>query len=98
MAFGGMKFDSVFDQIRFENHRAAAKVHDRVSGRTLTMTFDDQFPAAVVYNPPHREAVCIEPYTTVPDPFFLKAQGIEPHLRVLPPGESFRTRIEIRLE
>lgn len=98
MAFAEMKFDSVFDQIRFENHRAAAKVHDPASGRTLTMTFDDQFPAAVVYNPPHREAVCIEPYTTVPDPFFLKAQGIEPHLRVLPPGESFRTRIEIRLE
>ena len=62
------------------------------------MTFDDQFTACVVFNPPHREAVCIEPYTTVPDAFTLAERGIDPHLLTLAPGKSFRTRIEIRLD
>ena len=62
------------------------------------MTFDDQFTACVVYNPPHREAVCIEPYTTVPDRVLLAEKGIDPHLQVPGPGPAFRTRIEIRLE
>jgi aldose 1-epimerase len=51
-----------------------------------------------VYNPPHREAVCIEPYTTIPDAFTLAERGIEPHLKVLAPGKTFRTRIEIRVD
>ncbi|HEX5447005.1 MAG TPA: hypothetical protein VFW87_24535, partial [Pirellulales bacterium] len=61
-------------------------------------TFDDQFVACVVFNPPHRQAVCVEPYTMIPDPFALLAAGVDPHLRVLAPGGSFRTAIEIRVE
>ena len=57
MAFGEMKFDSVFDEIRFENHRARPRCTTRRAVLRADMTFDDQFPAAVVYNPPHREAV-----------------------------------------
>jgi aldose 1-epimerase len=98
MAFSEMKLDNVFGGLKFENHRAAATVHDPKTGRTMTMTFDDQFAACVVYNPPHRQAVCIEPYTTLPDAFFLHEQEIDPHLLVLAPGKSFHTRIEIRLE
>jgi len=48
----------------------------------------------VVYNPPHREAFCIEPYTCVPDPFALEARG----LRVLAPGEQFQARIDIEVD
>ena len=98
MSLASMKLDNVFGGLRFENHRATTKVTDPNSKRTMTMTFDDQFTTCVVYNPPHREAVCIEPYTTVPDPFFLGERNIDPHLQVLRPGKSFRTRIEIRLE
>lgn len=97
MPFGAMQLDHVFGGLKFENHRLAATVHDPMSKRTLTLTFDDQFTTCVVYNPPHREAVCIEPYTTVPDPFALGERGIDASLRVLAPGQSFRTRIEISL-
>jgi aldose 1-epimerase len=98
MPSGEMKLDHVFGDVRFDNHRATATVHDPLGKHTLKMTFDDQFTACVVYNPPHREAVCIEPYTTIPDAFNLAARGIDPHLIVLPPGKSFRTRIEISLD
>jgi aldose 1-epimerase len=98
MPMSAMKLDHVFGGLKFDNHRLATTVHDPHSKHTMTMTFDDQFTACVVYNPPQREAVCIEPYTTVPDPFNLREQGIDPNLRVLAPGLSFRTRIEIRLD
>jgi aldose 1-epimerase len=98
MSVGDMHLDHVFGGLKFDNHRCTTTVHDSQSGRTLTMTFDDQFTTCVVFNPPHREAVCIEPYTTVPDPFTLRAQGIDPHLQVLAPGAAFRTRIDMRLD
>ena len=63
----------------------------------MTLRFDEQFPYCVVFNPPHREAICIEPYTTLPNPFELEQSGVDPHLRVLPPGQKFWTKMEIRL-
>lgn len=92
-----MQFDHVFGDLKFDNHRCRTTVVDPQSKRTMTMTFDDQFVACVVYDPPHREAVCIEPYTTIPDAFWLAAQGIDPSLRILQPGQAFRTRIEIEV-
>lgn len=98
MAMADMHLDHVFGGLSFDNHRATATVSDPGAGRRLSLIFDDQFTACVVYVPPHREAVCIEPYTTTPDPFWLLEQGIDPRLRVLHPGQSFRTRIDLRLE
>ncbi len=98
MPFGETKLDNVFGGLKFDNHRLTSTIHDPDSGRTLKLSFDDQFTACVVYNPPHREAVCVEPYTTIPDPFSLREKGIQANLRILAPGESFRTRIEIRVD
>lgn len=98
MSVAEMKLDNVFGQVKFDNHRATATVRDPGSGHQVSLVFDDQFTACVVFNPPHREAVCIEPYTTIPDPFNLAQRGINPHLRILQPGQSFRTRIEMRFE
>lgn len=98
MRFDEMKLDNVFGGLQFSDGRLTASIRDPHSGRTLSQTFDDQFTACVVFNPPHRDAVCMEPYTTIPDPFSLREKGIDPKLRILAPGESFRTSIEIRVE
>jgi aldose 1-epimerase len=98
MPAGAMQLDHVLGGLKFDNHRCTTTIHDPHSKRTLSMTFDDQFTACVVYNPPHREAVCIEPYTTIPDAFTLREKGIDPSLQIVAPGRSFRTRIEIRVE
>ncbi len=97
MKLADMKLDNVFGSLKSENHQIVTSIHDPHSGRTVTQEFDDQFTACVVYNPPHREAVCIEPYTTIPDPFALRERDVDPQLRILAPGESFRTKIEIRV-
>lgn len=55
---------------------------------TVTQTCDADFQCYVVYTPGHREAVCVEPYTNVPDPFALLEKGVDSNLQVLSPGES----------
>ncbi len=65
----------------------------------LEVGFAAAFEACVVYNPGHREAICIEPYTCVPGRFGEgDAWPVENALRILPPGESVRlaTKIELR--
>ena len=55
------------------------------------------FPACVVFNPPHRQAICVEPYSCIPNAYALAERGIDAGLRVLEPGESVATRITISL-
>jgi len=96
--FDQTKFDDVFDGLKTSAGFCTARIDDPQSGRVLTVKFSDQYRACVVFNPPHREAICIEPYTTIPDAFTLQAKGVDTGLRVLGPGESFEAQIEMRLE
>ena len=68
-----------------------------MSGRTLTQRFDTTFRHCVVYTPPHREAICMEPYTCVPDPFRLEADGVKTGLKWLESGQSHESTLEIQL-
>jgi aldose 1-epimerase len=97
MQFADTKLDDVFTDLTFANGRAVTTITDPDNHRTLELTFDEQFRECVVYNPPHREAICIEPYTCVPDAYQLAEAGVDTGLRVLSPGESFSSRIDIRL-
>ena len=95
--FGETKLDDVLTDLTAQDGRVTTRIVDRASGRTMTMTFDESFRECVVYNPPHREAFCIEPLTCVPNAYDLEAAGIATALRVLEPGESFTANIEIRV-
>lgn len=97
MKFGATKFDDVFTELSYAAGRAVTTIADPDNRRTLEMTFDEQFRECVVYNPPHRQAICIEPYTCVPDAYALGDAGIDTGLRVLAPGQTFSSRIDIRL-
>jgi aldose 1-epimerase len=92
------KLDNVFGGLTFERGWCTASLTDPASGRAVKIAWDEAFPTCVVFNPPHREAICIEPYTTVPDAFRLQAEGIKAGLRVLEPGGEFVGRVEIWLE
>jgi aldose 1-epimerase len=70
---------------------------DSTSGRTVIQTFDSAFTQCVVYTPGHRQAICIEPYTCVPDAIRLAADGHETGLQILGPGESFETTVRIEV-
>ena len=95
---GDHPFDNVFAGLDYDRGRCTTRIEDPRSGRRVTQTFDNSFGHCVVYTPPHREAVCIEPYTHLPDPFRLGAQGIETGFRTLAPGASYQTEIVIEVE
>lgn len=94
--FGEMKFDNVFTGLIHQRGWCRSAIVDP-HGATVEQNFESVFRECVVYTPPHREAVCIEPYTCVPSPFDLAARGIAGGLRVLQPGESFSARVEIKV-
>ncbi len=96
-AFQDLTLDNVFGDLVFHEDVCTAEIADPQSGRQLVISFDRCFRACVVYTPPHREAICIEPYTCVPDPFRLEKQGVDAGLRVLGPGESLETAVDIRV-
>jgi len=92
------QFDNVFTGLHFDDGWGRSTITDQANQRRLAVEFDHAFRECVVYTPGHREAICIEPYTMVPDAFRLEREGIAAGLRVLAPGESFEAHCKLRLE
>ena len=92
------QFDTCFTGVRTDaDGRVRTRLADPTSGRCLTQSFDAAFTQCVVYTPGHREAICIEPYTCVPDAYRLAAEGHATGLQILQPGESFETTLRIEV-
>jgi aldose 1-epimerase len=95
---GDHQFDTVFTQLRPDaDGMVRTQLADPISNRTLTQTFDTNFTQCVVYIPPHREAICLEPYTCVPNAIQLAAEGHETGLQILQPGQRFKTTIRLNV-
>jgi len=93
-----LELDDVLGDLKFDRGRCSATIKEPNSGRSTRLAFDSSFTTCVVYTPPHREAICIEPYTCVPDVFRLSASGIKAGLRILQPGETFQSSITLAAE
>ena len=69
---------------------AALLLRGRVRSRTgppeLRLSTSGDFRELVVFTPPHRHAVCLEPYTGATDAINLQARGVDAGLKALPPG------------
>jgi aldose 1-epimerase len=98
LKFGDTDFDDVFSGLTFENKLCTARIEDPVNGRALKITFSEPFRECVIYNPPHRQAICIEPYTCVPDMIRLHAREIDSGMQLLPAGEAFQTEMRFYVE
>jgi aldose 1-epimerase len=92
----GRKFDTYFTGLQPDaDGRIRTRLTDPASRRAVTQTFDSAFTQCIVYTPPHRQAMCLEPYTCLPDPFRMTAAGHETGWRILAPGEAFETTVRI---
>lgn len=92
----GRQFDTSYTGLESEDDGLVHTwLREPTNGRTVTQLFDTSFTQCIVYTPPHREAICIEPYTCLPDSFRLTAEGHATGLRILKPGEAFETAIPI---
>ena len=63
----------------------------------LTLWTADEFREMVLFTPPHRDAICLEPYTCTTDAINLSPRGINAGLRILKPGEHWTGAIEMHL-
>jgi aldose 1-epimerase len=97
LRFGAAALDDVFTGLQSIDGKVTATIDDPLARRRLSLTFDSSFSECVVFKPPHGEAICIEPYTSVPDALALEQQGIPTGLRHLSAGEMFATHMSLEL-
>jgi aldose 1-epimerase len=96
--FDELKLDDVFTGLLDTAGMTEALIQDP-SGLAMAIGWKtDQFRECVVYTPPHREAICIEPLTCAPAAAALAEKGIDAGWRVLPPGKSFDAQVTIAAE
>lgn len=98
LPFAEMKFDDAFTDLVFDGGWCRPRIVDPGSGRRLVVEFDQAFRECVVYNPPHRQAVCIEPLTWCPNAFELEQRGLAAGLKILQPGQSLQCQVTMRVE
>lgn len=96
--FPAITVDDVRSGLIAENGIITTTVEDASTGIRVKQTFPDQFRYCIVYTPQERNAIAIEPYTSLVDPFEMQAIGIDPELIVLPPGGQWKTSITISAE
>ena len=56
------------------------------------------FREIVGFTPPHRQAICLEPYTCTTDAINLQQKGVDAGWRVLQPGAAVRSQVKLALE
>ena len=93
--FDVLKLDDVLTDLTSKNGAVETLIIDEAAGLQVTQRCDPAFREMVVFTPPQRSCVCIEPYTCVTDAIHLQARGVPAGLRVLPPGERVDLWFEI---
>jgi aldose 1-epimerase len=86
--YSELKFDDVFTRVQFVDGWCTCRLSDRGARVQVIFRFDRLFRELVIYTPPARGAICLEPYTCVTDAINLQSRGIDAGLRVLQPGET----------
>ena len=95
--FGELKLDDVLEHpepVTGDNLCIASMSGSE--GRRLEIRYGAEYRFCIVFTPPHREAICIEPYTCLPGSVTRGDAGQETGLRILAPGQRWATAIEYR--
>ena len=97
--FADLKLDDALTDLhplRVEDDLALiGQVQAPAGGPSLDLWAARDFRELVAFTPPHREAVCLEPYTCTTDAINLQQQGVDAGLRVLQPGDHWQGDVEI---
>lgn len=90
-----LKLDDVLSSLDAENGVIESAIFDEAAGLQVTQRCGSDFREYVVFTPPNRPCVCLEPYTCVTDAINLHARGVDAGLRILPPGQQAHLWFEI---
>jgi aldose 1-epimerase len=97
--FDELQLDDVYTDL--ETPEDAIQLHRRASiaqsdAGAVEVWTSGTFREMVVYTPPHRHAICLEPYTCATDAINMQQQGVDAGLVVLEPGKSRTEFIVLR--
>jgi aldose 1-epimerase len=90
----GVHLDDVYTDLTLIDGWFSAEVRDPANGRRIAVRSDSAFREHVVFAPPNRSTLCLEPYTCPTDAFNLQSRGIDAGVVVLDPGERWTGRVE----
>ena len=96
--FGQVQLDHLLTDVPIS--RAEARecgAMESPSGRRLVVEAARDFREVVVFTPPHRQAICFEPYTCTTDAINLHERGVDAGLRILPPGDRWQGWVEVNV-
>jgi aldose 1-epimerase len=83
------QLDDVFSQlVRGKDGRAEFWV--AAGGKKVSVIYGPKYTVAVIYAPPGKDFICLEPMSAITDAFNLAHQGIYKELQSIPPGGSWR--------
>ena len=98
---GGLVLDRLFTDLGLDRAKAGEPVevarlgHRSAPGR-VAVSVSPAFRELLLFTPPHRRAVAIEPYTCASNAPNLEGRGIDAGWAVLPPGAKWRLVVEYR--
>lgn len=93
-AVGSTVYDHVLTGTTPQNGKLLLTVTDPEAGLQVVQIADPAFREVVVFTPPHRKAVCLEPYTCVSDAVHLQQQGIDAGWQVLAPKGKWTASVD----
>lgn len=94
---GELKLDHLFTNMTVENQTIKSVVTDPLAGLQVTQITDAIFREWVVYTPPKRPSICLEPYTCMTDAINMRKSGLDTGWKVMKQGEEVRTWFEIHI-
>ena len=93
--FDVLKLDDVLTDLQPEQGIIDSAIIHEAAGLQVLQRCDPIFREMVVFTPPNRACVCIEPYTCMTDAINLQARGVAAGLQELAPGEQVRLWFEL---
>jgi aldose 1-epimerase len=98
LVVGETMYDDILSGVEYdENHWSHASLIDQVAKIKATISAGPSFREWVIYTPPQRDAICLEPYTCAGNAFNLHAAGVDAGVIVLAPGESWTDTMKLSL-
>jgi aldose 1-epimerase len=82
-----LKLDDVFTDLQEIDEKIVSHVIDEHHQRQLIQSTGPEFRELVVFTPPQRGSICLEPYTCTTDAINLSTQGFQTGWQVLAPGQ-----------
>jgi len=96
-AVGPTALDHLYGSLKPQGRTVALLSHP-AANEQIRVEADHTFRELLLFTPPHRRALAIEPYTCTTDALNFAPQGIDAGLRVLEPGKEFAAVVRYTVE